>query len=135
MIITQIRTEAAMDRTHGLVFIDGDLFCHSLEDTARPDGVKIAKETCIPAGLYKLGMETSPKYGADTLTIFDVPMFQGIRIHGGNDINDTEGCPMYAFNRFGAKIQGRADLELKKRLKAAGGSCLLVIVNHFKPLG
>ena len=82
MIVTQIRTEAAMDRTHGLVFIDGDLFCHSLEDTARPDGVKIAKETCIPAGLYKLGMETSPKYGADTLTIFDVPMFQGIRIHG-----------------------------------------------------
>lgn len=134
MIATLIRTEALEDRTIGVWLFDGEHFCHTLEDTARPDGVKVKGATCIPPGLYRLSLETSPKYGPDTPTINNVPGFVGIRVHGGNTPEDTEGCPLVAFNRIGNIVQGQAKTELVKRLKVAGRSCLLVIVNHFSKI-
>lgn len=134
MIATLIRTEALADRTMGVWLFDGVHFCHTLEDVVRGPGIKVKGKTAIPAGLYRLSLETSPKYGPDTPTINDVPGFVGIRVHGGNGPDDTEGCALVAFNRSGDTIQGQAKTELVKRLKANGGACLLVIVDHFRPL-
>ena len=94
------RTKYRKDRTPGEVLISGAHVCWSLEDELRElPGVpvadwKIKGKTAIPAGQYELRLEDSPRFGKDTLTLLAVPGFEAIRIHGGNDEGDTEGCPV-----------------------------------------
>lgn len=56
--------------------------------------IKVQAETAIPVGTYRITLEDSPKYGPDTLTLPDVPGYRYIRIHAGNDDDDTAGCPL-----------------------------------------
>lgn len=58
----------------------------------------------------------------------------GIRMHGGNGPNDTLGCPLVAFNRVGNAIQGTAENALTQRIQDAGGACLIVVVDHLRPV-
>lgn len=53
---------------------------------------KIAGKTAIPAGMYEVRDTWSPKFQRKMLELVGVPGFQGIRIHSGNDAEDTEGC-------------------------------------------
>ncbi len=61
---------------------------------------KVPKRTAIPSGTYRILWTRSPKFSAHagydvfTLEIQDVPGFQGIRFHAGNDPEDTEGCQL-----------------------------------------
>jgi len=86
------------DATIGELLQDGLHLCYTLEDTVRERlGVPVAEwkvkgATAIPSGTYRIGLEYSPKYGPDTLTIEDVPGYQYIRMHAGNTAADTEGC-------------------------------------------
>lgn len=134
MIATILRLEAFEDRTLGVWLFDGQHFCYTLEDAIRPPGIKVKGCTAIPGGLYRLTLETSPRFGPDTPTILDVPNFIGIRVHGGNDPKDTEGCPLVAFERVGNSVRGQAKDPLVSRLKKNGGSCLLTIVDHFRKI-
>lgn len=133
-MLTLVRTEAIADRTLGRLLANGEHFCHVLEDTLRPRGVKVAGVTAIPAGLYRVTLEKSPKFKRIMPTILRVPNFEGIRIHGGNRPEDTEGCPLVAFNRSGLVIHGTAERELTAKIKGAGGSCLLAIIDHLEGL-
>lgn len=89
--------------TTGQLYLNGEFFCFTLEDKVREkDGVpvqnwKVKGETAIPSGLYKVGFENSPRFGPETLTLFDVPGFTAIRIHSGNTEKDTEGCIIVGF--------------------------------------
>ena len=74
----------------GSWFVEGQWQCNTLEDELREK--KIAGETAIPAGFYELVLENSPKFGPETITFLDVRGFSQIRVHGGNDDDDTEGC-------------------------------------------
>lgn len=86
--------------TIGAFYIDGRLQCFTLEDEKR--NVKVHGETRIPAGVYKLRLQTkgtmSPKYAArfpfhkGMLHLQNVPDFEGIFIHIGNTDKDTAGC-------------------------------------------
>lgn len=87
--------------TAGRLYINDELVCYTLEDKTRP--VKIKKETCIPEGTYEIKLRTEGSHHARYSTKFpsihkgmlhlqDVPNFQYILIHIGNDIQDTEGC-------------------------------------------
>lgn len=134
LFLALVRTEAAADRTLGQLLANGEHFCHVLEDTLRPHGVKVAKVTAIPAGLYRVTLEKSPKFGRVMPTILGVPNFEGVRMHGGNRPEDTEGCPLVAFNRSGLVIQGTAEKELTAKIQTAGGSCLLAIIDHLEGL-
>ncbi len=73
----------------------------------RAAGVKVPGETAIPAGRYELDITWSPKFKRDLPLIFNVTLpdgrrlvrsadgkvqFEGVRIHTGNDADDTEGC-------------------------------------------
>lgn len=84
--------------TLGRLYVNGEAFCDTLEDVIREvDGRpvsewKIHGKTAIPQGRYRVTMEPSPKFGLNTLTLNDVPGFSLIRVHAGNDAEDTEGC-------------------------------------------
>ena len=66
--------------------------------------IKISGETRIPAGTYNVTLRTeggfnqryNDKFGTDfnkgMLWVRDVPGFEYILIHIGNNDNDTEGC-------------------------------------------
>jgi hypothetical protein len=45
----------------------------------------------IPAGTYDLKRVDSPKFG-ETFSVEGVPGHDGLRIHCGNTVDDTEGC-------------------------------------------
>jgi len=93
--------------TQGVLSLDGVHICYTLEDVVREvPGVpverwKIKAETAIPAGIYRLSLENSGRFGPDTLTINNVPGFVAIRMHGGNTAANTEGCPLLGLERVG----------------------------------
>tara|TARA_R110001592_G_scaffold139093_3_gene358846 strand:+ start:479 stop:814 length:336 start_codon:yes stop_codon:yes gene_type:complete len=64
---------------------------YTLEDTLRPDRIKLSKETAIEEGVYYGRKYNSPKFG-ECLAIDDVPNFTNIRVHGGNNHRDSWGC-------------------------------------------
>lgn len=99
--------------TIGDLFIDGVFFCNTIEDVVRrlpaacpntPKGrnctckEKVYAETAIPAGLYKVTMEYSPRFKRRLPLLHDVPHFLGILIHPGNTQRDSAGCLIVGFN-------------------------------------
>ena len=78
--------------TIGELSIDGKFFCYTLEDTVRQPGVKVYSKTAIPSGAYEVTLTHSPKFGRLMPLLNNVPNYVGVRIHSGNDANDTEGC-------------------------------------------
>lgn len=101
ILLTLVREIFEEDRTLGHLYIDGKPFCWTLEDVVRPKGVKIDRKTAIPTGTYKLAVNMSNKFKRLIVQLLNVPMFEGIRIHGGNNPEDTEGCILVAFNHKG----------------------------------
>ncbi|MGV3588605.1 MAG: DUF5675 family protein [Adhaeribacter sp.] len=67
---------------------------YGMEDERRL--VKKRGETCIPEGIYPLGLHQSPKfsgtYGHKMIHIQQVPGFSYCLIHPGNTDDNTEGC-------------------------------------------
>jgi hypothetical protein len=95
---------------------------------------KIKGRTAIPAGTYEIVLEQSGKYGPDTPTVASVPGYRYIRIHAGNDHDDTEGCLLPGLGRdttAGTVARSRAAVDwlratLKKQIDA-GGTVQIVI--------
>jgi hypothetical protein len=77
--------------TTGQLFIDDVFECYILEDVVREDA-KVYGRTAIPYGTYELTIDYSPKYDRPMMHVLGVPGFKGIRIHSGNNADDTEGC-------------------------------------------
>ncbi len=103
----------------GDLFIDGVFFCHTLEDEKRADGLKVYGETAIPSGTYNVKVTMSNRFKRLMPLLIDVPMFKGIRMHGGNTSKDSHGCPLVAFNTDFKKIWGTAERKLTAKLKEA----------------
>lgn len=88
--------------TIGLLYINGQLVCNTLEDTDRGltsamsvndiAAVKVKGKTAIPTGSYPVIMSYSPRFKKQMPLICGVKGFEGIRIHSGNSAEDTEGC-------------------------------------------
>ena len=84
--------------TIGVVRINGEPLCFSLED--RPREVKVKGDTCIPAGAYGLRWRTAGRWGKrfrdmgypGSIELLNVPDFTDVLIHVGNTKGDTEGC-------------------------------------------
>ena len=115
----------------GDLHIDGKFFCHTLEDEIRPDGEKVYGKTAIPAGKYELILTVSNRFKRLMPLLVDVPMFSGVRLHGGNTSEDSHGCPLIAFNTDNVKIWGTAERSLTKLLKEASEPHTIEIKNSF----
>ncbi len=87
------------------LWVNGILFCHMLEDfdrglhqwmtLAEIEAIKVRKQTAIPRGMYHCKMTMSPRFGKMMPEILGVKGFSGGRMHAGNDVDDTEGCPLF----------------------------------------
>ncbi len=106
MKLEVLRFNSSDDFTTGLLFDVTDnvrsFLCYTLEDEARTE--KKWGETRIPAGTYKLTLRSEggfhtrylTKFGADfhkgMIYVNEVPNFEYILWHIGNDDDDTAGC-------------------------------------------
>ena len=90
MKIKLLRSVLYRDYTIGQLFINERFICNTLEDGIRE--FKVAGETAIPYGRYKVEVTYSPKFKRMLPLLLDVPNFKGIRIHSGNTTKDTSGC-------------------------------------------
>lgn len=101
MKLTLQRIKENEDATLGILFIDGEAECFTIEDQFQVEKVKA--ETRIPEGEYEIKLRTVgshhtryknmfPNIHKGMLWLQDVPNFQYILIHIGNDDNDSEGC-------------------------------------------
>jgi hypothetical protein len=86
--------------TVGRLFVDGNMFCNTLEDRLRdlPAEKKIPERTAIPAGKYKVIYNWSPKFGRNLPRLLNVPYFDGILIHPGSTADDSAGCILVGKN-------------------------------------
>lgn len=97
--------------TIGRMYVNGKYFCDCLEDPVRLDGVKLSGKTAIPAGVYPVVLNMSPRFGRVLPLLLKVPGFTGVRIHAGNTSADTEGCILVGRNRTkGRVLESRATL-------------------------
>ena len=137
MELTLLRNKLRPGLTNGQLYIDGEYFCFTLEDTVREQkGVPVEKwkvwgESAIPYGVYDITLENSPRFGPDTLTINKVPGFTGVRIHSGNTPGDTDGCIIvgYKLNANGIIVPGTTRTCLSDLKKAVVLPCKLRILN------
>ena len=82
-------------QTIGKMYLNDEFFCDTLEDTYRGQNLtnlKVDGATAIPNGNYKCELTYSTKFNNTYPKLFNVPFFQGIRIHTGSSEKDTEGC-------------------------------------------
>lgn len=115
----------------GDLHIDGEFFCFVLENEIRPDKVKVFGKTAIAAGQYKVELTMSNRFKRVMPILLNVPMFTGVRLHGGNTSEDSHGCPLIAFNTDYKKIWGSAERSLTKLLKEHDGDIYITIKNSF----
>lgn len=123
MELTLNRQPSWHETTLGVLFVDGECECFSLEDQVR-HAAKVPGATAIPAGRYPVRITWSPKFQRDMPEICDVPDFEGIRIHPGNSAEDTEGCVLVGTDVSDAQhiINSRVAFDrLFAKLRAAEG--------------
>ena len=100
--------------TIGRLYVDGELFCNTLEDRVADinkngvfdgDEKKIYSETAIPYGTYKVVYEWSPRFGRNLPRLLNVPSFSGILIHSGNTAKDSSGCILVGLNKQVGRLE------------------------------
>ena len=105
MKLTLVRFNSQADYTNGMLMMEHPqgrkMLCFTLEDEHR--NKKVYGETRIPAGVYEIRFRKVggfhgrysrrfPEMHAGMLQLIDVPNFEYILIHIGNDDEDTAGC-------------------------------------------
>lgn len=144
MILDLHRFSHGIDSTIG-VLKTGDFTCFTCEDQFQLE--KIAKETRIPSGTYTILLRNfgvmNEKYllrypfHRGMLHLQDVPGFDWIYIHTGNNDKHTEGCILTGYNpeldeENGGGIVKRsrpAYIDLYKRIIKAMDSGEKVCIN------
>jgi hypothetical protein len=123
------------DYTISKMYINGEYFCDTLEDTDRGltqvmtlAEIKEVKEdgrTAIPIGRYQVAYTYSPRFKKHLPLLLQVPAFEGVRIHSGNTHKDTEGCILLGENKaVGKVLNSRKTMdEFLRILKPAIEAC------------
>lgn len=113
------RTIYTAKETAGILLINDERFCYTLEHPVRKE--KIDGITAVPAGVYAVTLGPSPALGRTVPRLHDVPGFEGVLLHGGNTVADSRGCPLIGFTRYSVeKIHGTAEKSLVNLMAASG---------------
>lgn len=135
-MILRIEREEKPDKTPGELFVDNNHFGWIIEDPVRDkngDGdlddageQKVYGNTAINYGRYRVITSFSNRFKKKMIQLINVRGSEikfgdksidacGVRIHGGNTVADTLGCPL-----LGAKRQANGDVyeckEVNERL-------------------
>lgn len=123
-MILRLEREELPNKTIGELFVDGKHFCWTLEDPVRDknhDGdlddegeEKIYGKTAINYGRYRVIVSFSNRFQKRTCQLINVrgqnikfgdkPIDAcGVRMHGGNTVDDTLGCPLNGAKRIDDK--------------------------------
>ena len=78
-------------------FEDG-FVCQTLEDPMR-EGEKVYGDTAIPLGTYRVTITRSKRFNKMMPLLHNVPNFGGVRLHCGNNTDDTSGCILVGMGR------------------------------------
>lgn len=143
MILTLIRKWYTDASTVGELYVDGVFECYTLEDMVRAPGVKIPGRTAIPAGVYTIEITESPRFKMRLPILLDVPMFTFVRMHAGNDADDTEACILVGKRKvLNMVLDSRAALaallakmeahEAAESAEAVSDKIKIVIINEGK---
>lgn len=96
MELKLVRSVFTTSDTFGKLYLNNDFFAFTCEDVVRDLGAncagKVQNETAIGYGKYEVVLSFSNHFNKYLPLLLNVPCFEGIRIHGGNTNNDTEGC-------------------------------------------
>jgi hypothetical protein len=95
--------------TMGQIMANRRRLCWTLEDPIRervneqgyfwrPE-FKVPGKTAIPSGRYELVVTDSRRFGRPLIEMLRVPDFTAIRCHGGNTVENTDGCPLLGMER------------------------------------
>lgn len=130
-----LRSDFGDDFTLGTFCFAGKFLGYVCEDKDRHlevGGTKVPGKTAIPRGRYRLTVSFSNRFQRLMPEIKDVPGFSGVRIHGGNTHEDTEGCPLLGAIKTtnGVKDCREANkrlITLIQGVESAGDECWLVV--------
>jgi len=125
------RKPTTPEYTEGDLFLNGEWWCYTLEDTIRK-GKKVYGQTAIPAGVYKIASTFSNRFQKPMTEIKDVKGFAGIRIHQGITAHDSLGCVLISKRRSSPGVLAgmRAGIltnQLTALVKAAGGGEIEIV--------
>ena len=119
--------------TMGELYVDGAWECYVLEDRYRPaPEPKVKGATAIPCGRFEVQLTHSPKFKRTLPLLVQVPDFQGVRIHPGNTVIDTEGCLLPGRVRHGESVRESVaafDALFAKLLKAKDSIWLTITLD------
>ena len=102
------------ESTIGVLLIDGEHFCFTLEDVVRPKGSpKVYGKTAIPEGRYRVVITMSNRFKKLLPLLVDVPQFVGIRIHSLNTALESDGCIGVGLQK-GVNSIGRSRAAMEK---------------------
>ena len=87
-ILELIRLEEGDQGTFGVLRIQKELFCVTLEPT---DNLNELGKSSIPAQQYRCKRHNSIRFG-ETYLVMNVPGRTGILFHPGNTVHDSAGC-------------------------------------------
>lgn len=138
MRIEVLRSKFNGTNTIGRMLVNGQFFAHTLEDAYRKLSSKEDKvygETAIPYGTYLVTVTKSARFKRDLPLLHDVPYFTAIRIHGGNDEHDTEGCILIGANTNELRVwncKAKVD-ELTAMIKASKKPVTITIKPEVDP--
>jgi hypothetical protein len=86
----------------GKMYINDEFFAFTCEDADRKlygdCNKKIRKKTAIDAGKYEVVLSFSNRFQKYLPLLLNVPCFDGIRIHGGNTAENSQGCILIGCN-------------------------------------
>ena len=131
VVYLDISREHRSDKsTQGVLLLDGDFFCHTLELPVRENRARL---DAIPAGDYAITMQrmsTRPSWGPLPL-LLDVPGRAGIFIHPANHPIEILGCIALGMDK-GRDCVGRSKYAVDALVREIlGHHCTLTIRDCF----